>query len=95
MIIDPDFEDKFKNLPQGLRDIALGLSWINKKNPTLTLRERIRRRIELHELSVKLGWPQTRSREELTILYNIMKNINSNNIDVKDINDLEDVLDFH
>ena len=95
MIIDPDFEDKFKNLPQGLRDIALGLSWINKKNPKLTLRERIRRRLELHELSVKLGWPQARSREELTILYKILKNINSNSINEQDINDLEDVLDFH
>ena len=95
MIVDPDFESRFKNLPQGLRDIALGLGWVNKKNPQLTLRERIRRRIELHELSVKLGWPQTRSREELTILYNILKNLDSNNINIEDINELEDVLDFH
>lgn len=95
MVIDPDFESKFKKLPEGLRDIALGLGWVNKKNPTLTLRERIRRRIELHELSVKLGWPQTRSKEELTILHNILKNLSSNNIDVQDISDLENVLDFH
>ncbi len=95
MIVDPDFESRFKNLPQGLRDIALGLGWVNKNNPDLTLRERIRRRIELHELSVKLGWPQTRSREELTILYNIIKNLDSNEINIQDINELEDVLDFH
>jgi len=95
MIVDPDFESKFSKLPQGLRDIALGLGWVNKKNPNLTLRERIRRRIELHELSVKLGWPQTRSREELTILQNILKNLNNNNIDTRDISNLEDVLDFH
>ena len=95
MIVDPDFESKFKNLPQGLRDIALGLGWINQKNPDLTLRERIRRRLELHELSVKLGWPQTRSKEELTIIYNIMRNLDSNKIDIQDLTDLEDVLDFH
>ena len=95
MMVDPDFESRFKHLPQGLRDIALGLGWVNKKNPELTLRERIRRRIELHELSVKLGWPQTRSREELTILYNILKNLDSNQIQIDNINELEDILDFH
>jgi hypothetical protein len=95
MIIDPDWEKRFKNLPEGLREIGLGFGWVNKKNPSLTLKERIRRRLELHDLSVKLGWPQTRSKEELTILYNIMKNLNSNKIEMQDIQDLEDVLDFH
>ena len=95
MMLDPDFESRFKKLPQGLRDIALGLGWVNENNPKLTLRERIRRRIELHELSVQLGWPQTRSREELTILYKIIKNLDSNKISIEDINELEDVLDFH
>ena len=47
MVIDPDFESKFKNLPWGIRDIALGVGWVNKKNPTLTLKERIRRRVEI------------------------------------------------
>ena len=95
MIVDPDFEKKFKNLPQGLRDIALGMGWINKLNPTLTLAKRIRRRLELHELSVKLGWPQTRSREELTILYNILKNLDKNKIDRQNLEELESLLDFH
>ena len=88
-------EKKFKNLPQGLRDIALGMGWINKLNPTLTLAKRIRRRLELHELSVKLGWPQTRSREELTILYNILKNLDKNKIDRQNLEELESLLDFH
>ena len=95
MIVDPDFEARFKKLPQGLRDIALGMGWVNTKNPSLTLKERIKRRLELHELSVKLGWPQTRSKEELTIIYNIMKNLESNKIDVQDFSNLEEVLDFH
>ena len=95
MAIDPDFESRFKNLPQGVRDIALGMGWINKLNPTLTLNERIRRRIELHELSVKLGWPQTRSREELEILYNILDNLNRNKIVSEDFEELENLLDFH
>lgn len=95
MIIDPNFESKFKNLPWGIRDIALGVGWINKLNPTLTLKERIRRRLEMHELCVKLGWPQTRSRDELTILYNIMKNLEQNIIDPQDLTDLDNTIDLH
>lgn len=95
LIVDPDFAKKFNNLPQGIRDIALGFGWINELNPTLTLRERIRRRLELHTLSVELGWPQTRSREELQILYNILHNLNQNRIVKDDFESLESLLDFH
>lgn len=95
MIVDPDFSKKFNNLPHGIRDIALSFGWMNRSNPTLTLRERIRRRLELHELSVKLGWPQTRSREELQILYNILSNLNNNCINAEDFETLETLLDFH
>jgi hypothetical protein len=95
MIIDPDFESKFKNLPWGIRDIALGVGWVNELNPTLTLKERIRRRLEMHELSVSLGWPQTRSHDELRILYNIMKNLEHNKIDPKDLADLDNTIDLH
>jgi len=45
-----------------------GWNWISKKNANLTLKERLRRRIELHELSVELGYPQPRVREELKII---------------------------
>jgi hypothetical protein len=95
IITDPDFAKRFSNLPQGIRDIALGFGWINELNPDLDLRERIRRRLELHEISVKLGWPQTRSREELQILYNILENLNRNQIDGRDFEELETLLDFH
>jgi len=95
MIVDPDFAQRFNNLPQGIRDIALGFGWINTLNPDLTLRERIRRRLELHEISVKLGWPQTRNREELQILYNILSNLQQNHIDQADFEHLETLLDFH
>lgn len=95
LVTDPDFAKRFNGLPEGIRDIALGFGWINELNPTLTLNERIRRRIELHELSVKLGWPQTRNREELQILYNILSNLNQNIIDSNDFDDLDSLLDFH
>jgi hypothetical protein len=95
IITDPDFQKKFNRLPEGIRDIAAGFGWINEFNPTLTLRERIRRRLELHELSVKLGWPQTRSREELQILYNILYSLNRNEINSTDFENLETLLDFH
>ena len=64
-------------------------------NPELDLRERIRRRLELHEVSVGLGWPQTRSREELQILHNILSNLNNNQIDHGDFEELNNILDFH
>ena len=37
-------------------DTVFGLDWINKNNPTLTLEERIRRRIQLQELCMDLGY---------------------------------------
>lgn len=50
-----------------------GRNWINLNNPTLTFEERIRRRLELHEASISLGWPVTRPREELIILKKIVE----------------------
>lgn len=95
IVTDPEFQKKFSNLPPGLRDIASGFGWINEFNPTLTLRERIRRRLELHELSVKLGWPMTRSLEELQILHNILHGLTQNKINTDDFESLANVLDFH
>jgi hypothetical protein len=95
IIIDPNFVKKFSSLPAGIRDIASGFGWLNELNPDLTLSERIRRRLELHEVSVKLGYPLTRSREELQILYNILSNLKSNTLDVGNFEQLENILDFH
>lgn len=50
-----------------------GRNWVNLNNPTLTFEERIRRRLEVHEKSVELGWPVTRPREELLILKKIVE----------------------
>ena len=50
-----------------------GRNWINLNNPTLTFEERIRRRLELHEISIELGWPVTRPKEELLILKKIVE----------------------
>lgn len=95
LIVDPEFEAKINDMSASVQSIARGFKWLNTENPTLNFKERIRRRIELHELSVKLGWPTTRSREELEILHNIIKNIHYNNISIDDLNDLNDSLDFH
>ena len=43
-------------------------NWVSKKNPSLDLRERLRRRLEIHFESVKLGYPQPRVIEELEII---------------------------
>jgi hypothetical protein len=50
------------------QDWIYGRNWINLNNPTLTFRERIRRRLEVQERSEQLGYPITRAREELEIL---------------------------
>tara|TARA_R110000803_G_scaffold204952_1_gene271301 strand:+ start:1018 stop:2583 length:1566 start_codon:yes stop_codon:yes gene_type:complete len=94
IILDPHFEEKFSSLPLSLRDVALGFSWVNRKNPTLTLNERMRRRLELHKLSVDLGWPQTRSEEELTLLIAIMKHLTNVNT-VGDLSYLDELKDLH
>ena len=39
--------------------------WTSGFNPTNTLQERIRRRLEIHELAVELGYPMPRVHEEL------------------------------
>jgi hypothetical protein len=94
IVLDPYFEEKFSSLPLSLRDVALGFSWVNQKNPTLTLNERMRRRLELHKLSVDLGWPQTRSEEELTLLIAIMKHLTNVNA-VGDLSYLDELKDLH
>lgn len=94
IVLDSKFEERFSSLPASLRDVALGFSWVNRMNPTLTLNERMRRRLELHKLSVKLGWPQTRSEEELTLLIAIMKHLKNHNT-VGDLSYLDELQDLH
>jgi radical SAM superfamily enzyme YgiQ (UPF0313 family) len=62
----PDF--KFMSVDDHLQDWLYGRNWINLNNPTLTFKERIRRRLEVHEKSVECEWPITRGREELEAL---------------------------
>jgi len=58
----------------GFNDIY---NWVSFKNPTLNLPERIRRRVEIHEHSIKYGYPQPRVRQELNSLLNLIKQHNS------------------
>lgn len=50
------------------QDWLYGRNWINLNNPTLTFKERIRRRLEAHETSIELGYPVARGKEELEVL---------------------------
>jgi radical SAM superfamily enzyme YgiQ (UPF0313 family) len=45
--------------------------WVSNLNPGNTLQERIRRRLEIHELCVELGYPMPRVREELLGIKNL------------------------
>lgn len=42
--------------------------WTSKKNPSLTIHERIRRRIETHKEAIKYHWPITRSLYRLNTI---------------------------
>ena len=65
----PEFPDlNLAHLEDHDQDWVYGRNWINLNNPTLTLRERLRRRLEVHELSAELGYPITKGTEELKIL---------------------------
>jgi len=46
-------------------------NWFSTKNPDLDLAERIRRRVEIHEVSSKLGYTMPNSRKELQTLLSI------------------------
>lgn len=49
--------------------------WWSEKNPDLTIRERIRRKLEVHETAIKYAWPVWRQAARLTDLKEmILKN---------------------
>lgn len=54
-------------------------NWVSGKNPDLTLIERIRRRVELHELSISLGYLQPRVRQNLNTLLSLSKQAHTDN----------------
>jgi hypothetical protein len=54
-------------------------NWVSGKNPDLTLLERIRRRVELHELSISLGYLQPRVRQNLNTLLSLSKQAHPEN----------------
>lgn len=65
----PEFPNiNLTHLEEQEREWVYGRNWINKNNPTLTLAERLRRRLEVHEISSSLNYPITKGKEELKIL---------------------------
>lgn len=48
-------------------------TWISTLNPGLDFRERVRRRLELHELSYRLGYSQPNTRNELASMITLLK----------------------
>jgi hypothetical protein len=48
-------------------------NWISTKNPELDLRERIRRRLELHHHGVELGYAMPNSKKELVTLLELAR----------------------
>ena len=64
---------KLMHVDDHSQDWLYGRNWINLNNPSLTFKERIRRRLEVHLRSVELEWPVTRGKEELEALKLICK----------------------
>lgn len=67
---DPDLN--LSHLVDSDRNWVYGRNWINLDNPDLTLQERMRRRIEIHEIACELGYIQPKIKEELTIIKKIL-----------------------
>lgn len=66
----------------GLRSVGAShgdsvFNWIADINPGLDLRERIRRRLEIHETSVDLGYSMPNSRRELITLLSLCDSISA------------------
>jgi len=55
--------------------------WRAKSNPDLTIRERIRRKLEVHETAIKYNWPVWRQNSRLNELKNL---IIQNNLNIDD-----------
>lgn len=53
-------------------------TWKCKSNPSLDLKERIRRRLELHKVTTELGYLQPDARNELTTILKMSEFINEN-----------------
>jgi hypothetical protein len=56
---------RFMHDPTGEANLKL---WYSTANPTLTLRERIRRKLELHETAIRHHWPVWRQSSRLNDL---------------------------
>ena len=56
---------------QGTRESVF--DWVSTSNPDLTLKERIRRRLEIHETGVRLGYAMPNNKKELLTLLSIAK----------------------
>ena len=59
----------------GVNSAPHDVFWMNPKNPDLTYKERITRRIEAQELATKLGYPIWRADAQLGWLMNKYKEI--------------------
>jgi len=68
--------DILDHSPIGMRSAELGIKylnnksylWFNPNNPDLTIAERVRRRVELHQEAMKYRWPVTRSQYRLNTI---------------------------
>lgn len=60
-------------IDQGSADSVF--NWISEKNPDLDLAERIRRRLQLHQLGFKLGYAMPNSKKELTTLLELSRDL--------------------
>jgi radical SAM superfamily enzyme YgiQ (UPF0313 family) len=77
-------EENIKQLGlKGRNDKTIGFEpesqyyWHSDANPSLTIQERIRRRVQLHQLSVAHGYPQPRVKNELLTILEMSKLVKS------------------
>lgn len=68
-------------------------SWVASANPDLTIRERIRRRLEIHERAIQYNWPVWRGQQRLETVRDLAQGLLGNKTSDKGIRSVNGAFD--
>lgn len=80
------FEHEINNIKIDLSNRAQGNNWVNENNPDNTFKERLYRRLILHNLCKKLNIPTVSDNEHILYLINVVKSLQ------KDLNEFQQTI---
>jgi hypothetical protein len=79
-------EHEINNIKIDLSNRAQGNNWVNETNPDNTFKERLYRRLILHNLCKKLNIPTVSDNEHILYLINVVKSLR------KDLNEFQQTI---